>query len=202
MLRSALLTTRSTEYSLLQEKRINTLEELENIMKSELRISYTSIISQDMCPLWNSIKQYKCILLWNVNNMWIKFLSQKKNSSEWCVIKILYNFSKSKLCYVSPRNQLLPYNLSKSAPLTDNQYVQAVCYQDMFFLVILNLENGTNWLAQNIGMELPVYAAYNPRIEQVSKHAQFQCVFPTGECQMIQYKWVLWLNNSKHCLVG
>ena len=78
MLRSALLTTCSTVHSLLQEKRINTLEELENIMKSELQISYTSIISQDMCPLSNSIKHYKCILLWHVNNMWIKFLSQKK----------------------------------------------------------------------------------------------------------------------------
>jgi len=126
----------------------------------------------------------------------------KKNSSEWCVIKIFYNFSKPNLCYVSFRNQLLLYNLSKSAHLTDNQYVQAVCYQDMFFLFILNLENGTNWLSQIIGTELTLYAAYNPRIEQDSKHAQFQCVFPTGECQMIQHKWVLWLNIRKHCLVG
>jgi hypothetical protein len=39
----------------------------------------------------------------------------------------------------------------------------------MFFLDILTLEKGTNWLSQNIGMELPLYAAYNPRREQVSK---------------------------------
>jgi hypothetical protein len=31
--------------------------------------------------------------------------------------------------------------------------VQAVCYQDMFFLEILNLEERTNWLSQNVGME-------------------------------------------------
>jgi len=32
----------------------------------------------------------------------------------------------------------------------------------------LTLEDGTDWLSQNIGMELPHYAAYNPRREQVS----------------------------------
>jgi len=121
MLRSALLTTRSTEYSLLQEKRINTLEELENIMKSELRISYTSIISQDMCPLWNSIKQYKCILLWNVNNMWIKFLSQKKNSSEWCVIKIFYDFSKPNLNYAMSLLVISYYHITSVTVSSSNR---------------------------------------------------------------------------------
>jgi len=50
-------------------------------MKSRLQISYTSIISQDMCPLSNPIKHYKHSLLWHVINMRIKFLSQE-NSSE------------------------------------------------------------------------------------------------------------------------
>ena len=48
--------------------------------------------------------------------------------------------------------------------------VQAVGYQDMFFLDILNLEDGTDWLSLNTEMELPFYAAYNPRREQISKH--------------------------------
>jgi hypothetical protein len=38
-------------------------------MKSGLEISYTSITSQDMCPLSNHIKHYKRRLLWHVNNM-------------------------------------------------------------------------------------------------------------------------------------
>jgi hypothetical protein len=63
-----------------------------HILKSELYISYTSIISQDMCSLSNSIKHYKCSLLRCVNNTLIKFLSQH-NSSERCVIKIFYSFS-------------------------------------------------------------------------------------------------------------
>jgi len=43
-------------------------EEVENIIKIELYISYTSIISQDMCSLSNSIKHNKCSILWCVNN--------------------------------------------------------------------------------------------------------------------------------------
>jgi len=39
-------------------------------MKSELQISYTSIMSQDMC-LSNYIKHYKCSPLWHVNNTWL-----------------------------------------------------------------------------------------------------------------------------------
>ena len=42
-------------------------------------------------------------------------------------------------------------------------------------------------LSPNIRMELPLYTVYNPRREQVSKHVQFQCVFPSGECQMVKY---------------
>jgi len=69
--------------------------------------------------------------------------------------------------------------------------VQAVCYRDMFYLDILNLEDGTDWLSQIIGMELPLYAAYSPRSVQVSKHVQFQCVLPSVECHMVEYKCVL-----------
>ena len=46
--------------------------------------------------------------------------------------------------------------------LTDIQCVQAVCYQDMFYWDILTLEGRTDWLFQNVGMELPFYAAHNP----------------------------------------
>jgi len=36
-----------------------------------------------------------------------------------------------------------------------HKYVQAVYYHDMFCLDIFTLEEGTNWLSQNIRMELP-----------------------------------------------
>jgi hypothetical protein len=39
--------------------------------------------------------------------------------------------------------------------------VQAVCYQDMFYLDILTLEGGTDRFSQNVGKELPLYAVYN-----------------------------------------
>jgi len=65
--------------------------------------------------------------------------------------------------FVSPENQLPIYKLSKSAPLTHIQYVQAVCYQDIFCWDILTLESGNDCLSHNVGMELPLYAAYNPR---------------------------------------
>jgi hypothetical protein len=32
-------------------------------------------------------------------------------------------------------------------------------------------------------MELTLYAAYNPRREQVSKLVQFQCALPTGRME-------------------
>jgi hypothetical protein len=57
------------------------------------------------------------------------------------------------------------------------KYVQAVCYQDS--------------LLDIVGMELPFKAPYNPRREEVSKHVQFQRVFLSGECQMVEYKCVL-----------
>jgi len=44
--------------------------------------------------------------------------------------------------------------------------VKAVCYQDTFFLDIFTLEVGTNWFSHKVGMELPIYAAYNPRRER------------------------------------
>jgi hypothetical protein len=74
---------------------------------------------------------------------------------------------------------------------TDIKYVQAVCYQNMFFLEILTLEDRTNLLSQNVGMELPLNAVYNPRREQVSNHVQYQCVFLSGEGQMVEYKYIL-----------
>jgi hypothetical protein len=50
-------------------------------------------------------------------------------------------------------------------------------------------------------MELPLYAGHNPRSEQISKHVQFQYVFPSGECQIVVYSCVLWHNLRNHCLV-
>jgi hypothetical protein len=61
----------------------------------------------------------------------------------------------------------------------------------MFFLDILILEDRTNSLSQKGGMELPLNAANNTRREWVSKHVQFQCVFLSEECQMVEYKCVL-----------
>jgi hypothetical protein len=40
-------------------------------------------------------------------------------------------------------------------------------------------------------MELTIYAAYNPRREQVSKHVQLQCVLLPVECKMVEYYGVL-----------
>jgi hypothetical protein len=59
---TALLTKCSIEGSLLQRKKEIILlfkKEVENIIKIELYISYTSIISQDTCSLSNSIKHHK-----------------------------------------------------------------------------------------------------------------------------------------------
>jgi len=47
--------------------------------------------------------------------------------------------------------------------VTHIQYVQAVCYQDMFCWDILTLEGGTDWLSQNNGMELPLHAAHHSK---------------------------------------
>ena len=77
-----------------------------------------------------------------------------------------------------------------SAPLTD-KYVQAVCYQDMLYWDILTLEGGTDWLSQNVGTQLPLYAVHTPRREQISKLYQFQCAPPSGESKMVEYKCVL-----------
>ena len=76
--------------------------------------------------------------------------------------------------------------------------MQPVCYQEMFFLEILKLKDRNDWLSQNIRMKLPLYAVYNPRSEQVSKHVQFQWVLPSGECQMVEYKFVLWYYLRKY----
>jgi len=50
-----------------------------NILKNELKISYTGIISQEVFFV-TFLKHYKCSLLWCVNNTWIKFLSQDNSS--------------------------------------------------------------------------------------------------------------------------
>jgi len=47
------------------------------------------------------------------------------------------------------------------------QYVQTVCYQDMLFMDISTLEDGTHCLSQNTAMEIPFHGAYYPRREQV-----------------------------------
>jgi hypothetical protein len=77
----------------------------------------------------------------------------------------------SKLRYVSP--EIIYHYISTLTVSSSNRHP---VYQDMFLLDILTLENGTNWISQNVGMELPLYAAYNPRRQQVSKHVQFNCV--------------------------
>jgi len=58
------------------------------------------------------------------------------------------------------------YITSVSAHLTDIKYVKAVRYKDTFFLDILTIECGTDWLSQNTRTELPLYAPYNDRRER------------------------------------
>jgi hypothetical protein len=65
-----------------------------------------------------------------------------------------------------------------------------------YFLDILTLKDGTDWLSQNIRTELPLYTVYNPRRDQVSKLVQFQCVFPTAECQMVKYVFCETISNK------
>jgi len=60
----------------------------------------------------------------------------------------------------------------------------------MFSLDILTIEDGTDWLSQNYGMEMPYNDAYDPRSEQVSKHVQIQRV-----CQ----EKAKWLNINVFC---
>jgi hypothetical protein len=62
------------------------------------------------------------------------------------------------LIYVFPENQLPPYKFSKSDPPTGIKFMHAVGYQDCFFLDILTIEDWTDWLPQNIGTQLPLYA--------------------------------------------
>jgi len=60
------------------------------------------------------------------------------------------------------------------------------------WLVIPNCQNGITTLCCVQSLER----------DEISKHVQFQCAFPSGECQMVEYKCVLWHNLRKHCLVG
>ena len=46
----------------------------------------------------------------------------------------------------------------------------------MFYWDILTLEGRTDRLSENVGKELPLYAAHNPRRQQVSKLVQFYCL--------------------------
>jgi hypothetical protein len=57
----------------------------------------------------------------------------------------------------------------------------------MFYWDILTLEGGTDWLSQDIGTQLSLYAAHSPRRQQISKLVQFQCALPVGECKMEGY---------------
>jgi hypothetical protein len=60
-----------------------------------------------------------------------------------------------------------------------------------YFMVTFNLKNWPNWPSQKIGMELLLYTAYNLKRLQVTNHVQFQCVFPSAECQVVEYKHFL-----------
>ena len=93
------------------------------------------------------------------------------------------------------------YISSLTVSSTNRHPVHAGCLLSRnFFLEILALQDMTDLLSLNNGMELPIYTAYNPRRQQVSKHVQFHCVVPSGECQMVEYKCVLWnyLRNHGH----
>jgi len=99
---------------------------------------------------------------------------------------------------------LLKFYLSSVTVRSSNRHQTCACCRlsRLLFLDFLTLEDGTDWLSQTIGMELPLYTAYNPRRDKVSKHEQFQCIFSSGECPLVEYKCVLWHNVRKHCLQG
>jgi len=60
---------------------------------------------------------------------------------------------------------------------TKRRSLSAGCLlSNKFPLDILTLEEENDWLSQYVKKELPLYAVYNARRQQVSKHVQFQCL--------------------------
>ena len=62
------------------------------------------------------------------------------------------------LNYVSPNNQLPQYKLSNSQILYKTSSMCMLFAIKTYFLDILTLEGGTDWLSRNIRRELPIYA--------------------------------------------
>ena len=68
--------------------------------------------------------------------------------------------------------------------------MQAVCYQDMFYWDILTLEGGL------IGYPKTLECSYHFMLHTIPEDSRSQnlfnfSVFVTGECQMVQYIYVL-----------
>jgi len=64
------------------------------------------------------------------------------------------------------------HHISSVTVSSSNRHaVCAGCLQSRHaFLDTLTLKDGTHWISQNIRTQLPLYDAYNPRREQISKH--------------------------------
>jgi hypothetical protein len=53
----------------------------------------------------------------------------------------------------------------------------------MFFLDILTLDDGSDWLSQNIGMELPLHVAYNPEESRSQNMLKFSVSLHQGNAK-------------------
>jgi hypothetical protein len=69
------------------------------------------------------------------------------------------------------KEQLPPFKLSKSVSCSNRHPVPAGCLLSRhLFLDTVNVEDGTDWLSQNIKMELLLYTVYTARSQQVSNN--------------------------------
>jgi len=78
---------------------------------------------------------------------------------------------------VSPDDQLPLYKLGDSQIFYNTSSICMLSAIKKYFLDILALKNGTNWLSQNIRTELPLYTAYNPRKSRSQNMFNFSVPF-------------------------
>jgi len=109
-----------------------------------------------------------------------------------CNTDILQLFFQDLNQFMSPHKISYHYISSVTVSCSNRHPVHAGCLLSRHVLRgQLGLEGGADRLSQNVGTQLPLYAAHNPRRQQVSKLVQFQCALPSGECKMVEYKCVL-----------
>jgi hypothetical protein len=150
---------------------------------------YRNIISQEMCSLSNSIKHHTRSLLWQFNNTRIKYpISCHKTPVQNDGRQNYFTAFPEELNYaMSPLKNSYQHISSVTISSSNRHEVYAGCLLSRhFFFDILTLGMGPIGYTQNNVMELPLYTGYNSRRQQVQKHVQFQCVFPSGECLMVE----------------